>query len=147
MRVEIDQSGKLENTNKPTVVGFSNGINQTVIISAVEKQKLQRHFRKSGKSKLYIYSTFAVLIYCLLKRKKQISQVIIDREYPGQESLIKSYLLTYFRKTKLDIDKRSISFTEIGKAAAIHGIVWRAYNAKRADIRLTAKEIIKLIFE
>ena len=38
MRIEIDQSGKVENTNKPTVIAFSGKKEKFVIIFAGEKQ-------------------------------------------------------------------------------------------------------------
>ena len=41
MKIEIDQSGKVEETNKPTVIGFSNSLQRTILITAKEKQKLQ----------------------------------------------------------------------------------------------------------
>lgn len=123
MRIEIDQSGKLEDTHKPTVVGFSNKKHKTIIILSTEKQKLQKYFRKINKPKLYIYTTFAILIYFLIKNKKEISQIVIDREYPGQEPLIKGYLLELLKKSRKDIDKNSTGFSEIGKAAIVHGIV------------------------
>jgi len=49
MRIEIDQSGKIENTAKPTVIAFSGKRDKSLIIFAGEKQKLQNHFRKIGK--------------------------------------------------------------------------------------------------
>lgn len=143
MKIEIDQSGKLEDTHKPTVVGFSNKVNKTVIISSIEKQKLQKYFRKIGKSRQYIYRTFAILIYYLIKDKNKISQIIIDQEYPGQEALIKGFLLEYLDISKIKIDKKSIYFDEIGKSAKIHGIVWSAYTNKKADFKLSAKDILK----
>ena len=144
MRIEIDQSGKLEHTHKPTIVGFSNSTNKTLIILATEKQKLQKFFRKRAKGKQYIYTTFAILIFLLIKNERKISEIFIDREYPGQEALIKGYLLGFLRKTKLKIDKKSINFTEIGKAAKIHGIVWKAYQSKKADHKVRAQDIIKI---
>jgi hypothetical protein len=145
MRIQIDQSGKLEDTNRPTVVGYSNGDNKTVIMSANEKKKLQKYFRNINKPKMYIYTTFSILIYTLIHRKKKISEVIIDREYPGQEALIKNLLLTRLFKSKCELDKQSISFDEIGKSANVHAIVWKSYRAKKADSKLVAKDIIKLI--
>ena len=39
MRIEIDQSGKIENTNKPKVIAFTGDKNKSLIIFAGEKQK------------------------------------------------------------------------------------------------------------
>lgn len=43
--LEIDQSGKVEDTNKLTVVAFSNGKIKSLQISAREKQKLVKAMR------------------------------------------------------------------------------------------------------
>jgi hypothetical protein len=40
MTYHIDQSGKVEDTNKLTVVAYSNGKIKSVKIGGVEKQKL-----------------------------------------------------------------------------------------------------------
>ncbi len=57
MRIEIDQSGKIENTNKPKVIAFTGDKNKSLIIFAGEKQKLQKHFRRIGKqSSAHIYA-------------------------------------------------------------------------------------------
>lgn len=146
MRIEIDQSGKLEDTHKPTVVSFSNGKNRSIIIFATEKQRLQRYFRKIGKPTVYVYVTFALLIYILVKSEKKIVQIIIDREYPGQEPLIKSYLLTFFReRTKINIDKKSVVFQLITKNSNAHLIALDCYRNKKANIKITANEIVRLI--
>jgi hypothetical protein len=39
MKYQIDQSGRVEFTSKPTVIAFSNGKNKAIYISAVEKRK------------------------------------------------------------------------------------------------------------
>lgn len=145
MIIQLDQSGKLEDTSRPTVVGFSNGDNKTVIISASEKKKLQKYFRGMNKPKMYIYTTFSALICLLIYRKKKISEIIIDREYPGQEALIKNFLLSQLAKSKCEFDKRFVRFAEIGKSARVHTIVWKSYRQKRADSKLVAKDVIQLI--
>ena len=145
MKIEIDQSGRIEYTNKPTVIGFSNSKDKTIIIFSTKKQKLQRYFRKIGKPRLFVYATFAFLIYLLLKHERGIDEICIDEEYTGQGALIKNYLLIFFRKSGREMDKRSIYFTQIGKKARIHGIVIDAYRCKKADIKITTDEIMKYL--
>ena len=67
MRIEIDQSGKIENTNKPTVVGFSNKESGIVLITPKDKKAIQKYFRDIGKPKLFIYITFVALVFYLIK--------------------------------------------------------------------------------
>lgn len=141
MRIEIDQSGKLEDTNRSTAIGFSNGQTKTIIISSREKQKLQRHFRQIQKPRMYVYSTFSIMIFLLINKEKNLSQVCIDKEYVGQEALIKNLLLSRLKP----IDKKTIYFKEIGRKSPAHSIAWNSYQSKRADIRITADKIIKLL--
>jgi hypothetical protein len=144
MKIEIDQSGRVEYTSKPTVVGFSNSKEKTIIILATEKQKLQKYFRKANKPHVFIYKVFAILILLLLKNE-HIEQIIIDREYLGQENLIKSYLLDLLRRTRKDFDKKDITFKSIGKKSRAHTLVYNAYRTKKADISVRAEEIRKFI--
>jgi len=144
MKIEIDQSGKLENTNISTVVGFSNGKCKTIIISSTEKIKLQKYFRKIGKRQIFVYFSFAATIYLLLKSERNINEICIDIEYPGQTHLIKSFLLQLFLRTKRNIDKNSFHFYCIGRKSKAHIISINAFNLKCADIRITSKDIISL---
>ncbi len=144
MRIEIDQSGKLEDTHKPTVVGFSNSTSKTVIILATEKQKLQKFFRNIGKPNVYRYKTFAIMIFLLLEHK-HLSQIIIDTEYVGQEAVIKNYLLELFRKTRKNLLKNVIIFKQIGKKSQAHIVSYNAYRTKKADLKICAKDIEKFV--
>lgn len=111
MRVEIDQSGRIEYTRKPTVLAFSNSKQYSIMISASEKQYLQRIYHKAGKSRILMIKTSAVLIYLLIKHKlKSGDEVIIDREYEGYDRVIKEYLLQFAKKDNLIIEKSSIHF-------------------------------------
>jgi len=145
MRIEIDQSGKLEYTSKPTVVGFADHRCKSIIILATEKQKLIKKFYKIDKPKVYRYRVFATLIYLLIKNEKSLSQITIDKEYPGQDNLIKSYLLNYLRKSHRNLDKRDIVFRSVGKASKAHEIAHKAYESKKADIKIMSSQIIKYL--
>lgn len=145
MKIEIDQSGKLENTHISTTVGFSNSKTKSIIIPSREKIKLQKWFRLVGKRKMYIYNTFAALIFLLTKSEKSIESMMIDTEYPGQGPLIKNYLLNYYKSAKQDISKHQINFQRIGKSSKAHAFANSAFKEKKAIIKVSADEIIKLI--
>ena len=145
MKIEIDQSGKIENTSKPTVIAFSGNKNKSLIIFAGEKQKLQNHFRKIGKPSSFVYMTFAVLICLLIKGERLIDEIVIDREYPGQEVLIKSYLLQFLRKSGKSFDKRKIYFQEIGRKSPAHNYAVRSYRLKKADVKVKSTEILEFL--
>lgn len=143
MKIEIDQSGKIESTNKSTVIGFSNGKNKTIIIFSKEKQKLQKYFRQIKKPRVFIYAVFATLIIFLLKKERDLGQIIIDVEYPGQEALIKNYLLSFSDKKSLN--RRLIIFKTIGKSSRVHEIVNHAYKKKQADEKILAEDVIRFL--
>lgn len=146
MKVEIDQSGKIENTGKPTVIAFSDGRkNKSLIMFAGEKQKLQKHFRKIGKPNLFVYMTFAVLICLLIKGERSIDEIIIDREYAGQEALIKSYLMQFLKKSGRNFDKRRIYFREIGKKSPAHDCAVESYRLKKAVIKIRCIEVLEFL--
>ena len=93
MTYEIDQSGKVEDTNKLTVVAYANGKIKSVKIGSVEKQKLLAAMRARDHSKRnYLYKIFAALIYSLLADEK-VDAVVIDREYFGHEAIIKGMII------------------------------------------------------
>jgi len=147
MTIEIDQSGKIENTNQDTVIAFTNQISKSLLIKAKDKREIQKIFRQIGKSRIFIYRTFAILIFLLIKNYlARIDQIIIDDEYPGWGSQIKDYLLTEIRKTKPNFEAANINFNRIGKKSKVHLLGYAVYrNREKPDLEVGYKEILKLI--
>jgi len=147
-RIYIDQSGKVEYTNKQTVVAYSNGQDKAIFISSINKKKIQRIFRAAGKPDLFTYKTFATLIYLLIRQDLNKSHVlVIDREYTQKESLIKKYLVELIRKGGHDFDPNDIHFTEIGKHSPAHTKAISTYR-KRCKPELVVKDtdLLKWLF-
>lgn len=147
MKIEIDQSGKIENTNKNTIIAFSNGKFKSVFISAKEKREIQKFFRRIGKPNIFIYKVFAVLVFLLIKSDlKVVDNIIIDEEYPGKSSLIKNLLLQEIRRIKPDFDRENIIFQRIGKKSRAHFLAYGvAVGKKKADIEVGAREILRMV--
>lgn len=147
MQIEIDQSGKIEQTHKPTVIAFSNHKTcGSIIISAREKQTLLREFRKIGKPKAFIYQTFNVLIFLLIRdHLKKLDRIIIDREYPSKDANLRDHIAIIFTKYHYKIDRSAIQFREIGKKSPAHLIAYNAAKKKKADINVSAKEILTVL--
>lgn len=147
MKIEIDQSGKVENTSKPTVIaGYGSNWQKSVIILPRDKRKVQQFFREIGQPKLYISKLFSVLIFYLIKdHYKNISYLIIDQEYPGHEKYIKNQILGILVANNFQIDDISISFKEIGKTSKAHGVAIQAYRFKKSDLNLTVKDILRAL--
>lgn len=146
MKIEIDQSGKIEQTSINTTLGYSNKITKSVFISSGEKIKLQKFFRTEGKSKLFVTLTFAALLYFLLKDilNKRVD-MYIDREYSGYETFIKNELVNIAKANKINLDSHYLHFTLVGRNSRAHKIAIIAHRTKRADIKVIAKEIITTI--
>ena len=147
MRIEIDQSGRVEYTSQPTVIAFANSKTYSIIFLSRDKKYLQKIFRKAGVPNLFVNKTFAILIFLLIKDfLKSINQIIIDHEYLGHDKVIKQFLLEFLRRHKKNFDSRDISFRHIGKKSAAHRIAIEAYRTKRADRKITLKDILKIMF-
>lgn len=147
MKIEIDQSGKIEDTNKDTVVAFSNDVFGSILIKGKDKREIQKIFRKIGKRRIFVYRLFAILIFLLIKKYiKKISQMIIDEEYPGKTGIIKDFLLREIRKIRPDFPKDGILFQRIGKKSKAHYLAYGvAIGKKLADEKVTFKEILKFV--
>lgn len=145
MRIEIDQSGKIEDTNRPTVISYSNSKMKTLIILSKDKKLIQKLFRQAGRPKIFVYRTFAVLIFLLLKDDiKNKDQIIIDKEYIGYEKLIKRFILELCQKFDLKIEPDSIHFKEIGKKSNAHKIAINSYRTKKGDIKITLNDYLRV---
>ncbi len=147
MKIEIDQSGKIENTNRMTVIAFSNSRNDAIIITSREKKKVQRYFRSLGKNKLFVILTFCVCIYVLLcPYLKNGVHIIVDREYPGHEKFIAEKILQLV-KDNLSVKNIRISTNQIGKSSNAHIVAYKVFasRGKNSSRHIEAKEIIEIL--
>lgn len=138
MKVEIDQSGRIEETNKDTVLALANkDVHFSIRIPAKVKRQLKETFRRQGKTKLFMFRTFAVAVTLLLKKSGLKPQVIvIDLEYPGHEQLIKDIIWKNV-KYKVEID-----FKSIGKNSPAHETAYFTLKKKLKEDKLISFEKI-----
>src|SRR3990167_4722343 len=147
MRIEIDQSGKIENTNRPTVVAFCNSKQGAVIVLSREKKLIQKFFRQINKPRLFAYLGFTALVYLLVKDHiRNRDQIIIDREYPGFEKFIKHKLKEIINENKKikDID---VSISQIGKKSQAHIIAYDGL-VQRSKVKIKkvfARDVIRIV--
>ena len=146
MTYQIDQSGKVEDTNKLTVVAYANGKIKSVKIGSVEKQKLLAAMRTLDYPKRnYVYKIFAALIYFLLA-DENIDSVVIDRKYVGHEVTIKGFLIYLLNKNGRNIPP--IWFDCVGKSSPAHKAAVDVFRGKKeADLIVSAKEVLRLVYE
>lgn len=89
MPKQIDQSGKIEQTNKDTILCLSNDDWDAIKISAKTKRQLQEIFRRNGQNRNFVLFTFSAGLAILIDRNSRLHHLIIDREYYGHEAVIK----------------------------------------------------------
>ena len=147
MKIFIDQSSKIEYTHQDTVVAFSNHHHQSVLLKSKDKRELEKFFRATNKPKLFIYKVFAVLICYLLEPQiKTITQIIIDTEYTGQENLLKNLILEILTSRGCIINKKIISFSQVGKKAKCHQIAINTYKHKiKPDQTISLGTVLKYL--
>ena len=146
LNLKIDQSGRIEYTSHDSVIAFSNSKKKAVIIKARDKRELQKRFREAGKSNVFVFRLFALLIFFLLK-DEQFGEIVIDIEYPGRGDLIKNYLLHDFKRIGREVKAENIRFQPVGKSCEAHWHGYYVFKGKRkAEIKITVKEVLKEIF-
>lgn len=148
MKIEIDQSGKVEYTSNPTVLAFSNSKSGVLIIKTEEKRIVQRFFRKMGEPRLFAYLCFAAGIFILIKDKlNNRDSIVIDREYPGYEKLIVNKVKEFI-KENTNLKEIHVTVDQIGKKSKAHILAYSFSRKKRYDLsvkRILAKDIIRII--
>lgn len=149
MIIEIDQSGKVEQTGKDTVVAFADqkGFKRSIKISAREKRKLQKFFRKMGKPRFYTHKVFAVLVYLLLKSNiSKFDRIIIDPEYPGYEDLLTNLIAELLKVSYKRFELDRIVFKRVGKHSKAHVVANGVFRGEeKPTVLITAEEVLKII--
>lgn len=147
MTCHIDQSNKVEQTEKDTVIALSNGVRLTILMRANDKRILQQVFRQRGEQRNFILYTFSLLVIHLFKHAKIAIPVRVDLEYKGGEGVILNRLTEYSKKLNFKLDKSLISFKSIGKGSPAHALAGKVTSGKQnPDFRLTAKEAMEIFF-
>lgn len=132
MKIEIDQSGKIEETHRETILAYSNSKLFSVKITAKSKRKLQELFREIGEPKSYVIAIFSVGIFLLIEDNLQnIDSIIIDSEYRGKEQNILKILDNLFEAHKIK-KIPVIQFKSIGKLSKAHLVAIEVFRKKRA---------------
>lgn len=151
MIIEIDQSGKVEETAKDTVIAFADNAKKrncrSILLRKKEKRKLQRFFRDIGIPRSYTYQVFATLIFLLIRPYiRRLDRIVIDTEYSGKDMLIRKLLSEKIRIAYSQFDDSTITFQQIGKGSLAHDCAYYTYKKKyKPDLTITAKEVLGAI--
>ncbi len=134
MLFQIDQSGHVEYTSQDTVLGASNSIQISLKVTSQTKRKLQQKCRESGISRIFVYRTFAALIFLLIRDYLGvITEIVIDIEYPGKNSLIKDILLEFLQDKSKSLQ---ITFSRIGNHPPVHYLAYNVFTGKNIPTKL-----------
>ena len=146
MNYQIDQSGKIEQTERHTVLACTNNTNMTILLKKREKRKLQGIFKVVESQKVFPYLTFAALLAILINKLKPKHKIIIDREYIGHEDFIEEKVTLYLEQLNV-ATLPQIKFGHVGKLSTAHTLAYQvAVGKKEPDIVVGAKEIAQIIF-
>jgi hypothetical protein len=144
MAYQVDQSNKIEKTNKNTAIALANSSEFVILITGKTKRKLQELFRQKGKPHLFIYKTFAACIVILLRESKiQYNEIVIDIEYTGKEKMIKSMI--YEVLDRLYEKLPEIKFQAIGKKNKAHNLAYLTAQKKKIPNKIINFSEIKKI--
>jgi len=142
MHIEVDQSGKVEDTATDTVIAFSNERKRTVLIPATVKRACLQELRQEGKTGKSIYRRmFVVGLFFLLKDNiKKSDLVTIDIEYIGHTRSIKEHLLSLLATADLQVDSDNIRFERIGKKSPAHDMAFYTHRGDTDADKVVSKE-------
>ena len=142
MKIEIDQSGKIEFTSVGTIVGDSQG--NFVFIKAKTKRLIQSLFRNAKKPRKFIIETFVFLVAKLIQvsfSKKNI--YILDIEYPGKQKEITKSLISICHKLQTQINLSQIRFSHIGKRSKAHSTAYLQFKRKNKKVDITVRSFLR----
>lgn len=150
MHVEVDQSGKIEQTNWDTVLAMSDGVDYAILIPAAVKREvfhLLRGLYPERAGEFHIYQFFAVGLYLLMSPYlDELEEVGIDREYEGKEGYIKGILLQHLRRDDPDFPSAGIGFRRVGKGSPSDALAYSVFQGERPpDTMITLEEIMDVV--
>lgn len=143
---QIDQSGKIEQTERNTVIALVNRTEFAAILKKAEKRELQRVFKTLNMQRFFPTLTFSALIALILHNVSLKNKVTIDKEYFGHEQFIEKHVIVYleFLGTKM---LPTISFGHVGKLSNAHQYAYQvAVGKKKANLVVTKEQILKILF-
>jgi hypothetical protein len=150
MQADVDMSGRIEETNRPTALALANGVTVCVWISGRDKwaviEALQKD--KPERERKFIHvRVFSTLLFLLLKDHiRKLSQVRIDLEYVGHEPDIKDWVMTLCRRAGIAVHRDQITFGQIGKKSPAHTVAYEAFKGiSRPGKIVTAEELLGIL--
>lgn len=146
MRVEVDQSGKIEQLNCDTAVAFSNNTQYAVLLPKSLKRDI--FLRYKSRIPRLKYKLFCICVYhCIKNLVCDSGMIVIDDEYKGNENVIKSLLMNYIRATCKEFEAKRIAFGRIGKSSNAHITAIGVFRKQRRADKVLSLEDAEFFFK
>lgn len=148
MKVEVDQSGKMEQLNTGTAVAYSNGKSGAIWLSTVTKQELIRRLRKTLIPHRHLWTImFAIAIFTMIEKLDSNVILVIDEEYTGKEEILSETLIKLLQRRFKDKWNGDVRFSRIGKSSGAHKLAWEVHHQKNKQRvkEVTVEEIVRWI--
>jgi hypothetical protein len=145
MPIQVDQSGKIEDTATDTVLAYANGRTFSILIPAREKRRCLHFLREYSKTGESIYRLlFATALYFLLKDIiEHCDLVLLDTEYQGHDAGIKEHILNLLRRANYSVYSHQVAFTYVGKKSPAHLVAYAVHRGnRRPDKIVTAEDLL-----
>lgn len=145
MKIEIDISGRIEETARASVVADS--LKNTSLVHAKTKRALQKIYRDLGKPRVFVLELFSVMVTFLIQKDYHTSHIyIIDRDYYGHEERIKSLIIRYGKLIGMRINETQIVFGYVGKNSEAHVNALNAFRNTNNYSFIPEENIKRLLF-
>ncbi len=148
MPLEVDQSTKIEQTSRGTVLTLSNDQRFSIVIPACVKREALVFLRQRGwYGRRAILACFAAGLFLLLRQSRaEFDLIVIDQEYEGHERDIRGMLLRHLHSAGMEIPAERIAFGRVGKHSGAHRLAWAVHRGKRApDYTVTLNEFLDIL--
>jgi hypothetical protein len=148
MRVEVDQSGKIEATNRDTILAFANGESRAIRIPASVKREAFQWLRTRGKRGFRATLHLFAACLSLLPRGHllKLQEVTIDEEYIGREADLKAMLLRLLWRVNSTFPAERITFARIGKKSPAHLLALAVFQKKKPpDQVMTFRDLLHVL--
>lgn len=140
-RFEVDQSVRIEELIKDTIIGLANKEQGfTLVLPVSVKRKLHEQFRREGKPKQFGWKIFAAAVTVTVRKSQyKLQDIIVDIEYPGYEREIRQFIQ---RRVKVD----TIYFRSIGKKSPAHLAAYGVYSKRmKVNVRTNIRELLNIL--
>jgi hypothetical protein len=143
MQIEIDQSGKIDQTNLDTVIALTNGTKYTLLFKKKDKRIVEKEFVRRKFKKIFMVIIFANLVAYVIKNSKAKKSILIDTEYTGHNNFIEKII-----QNNLGDKCPTIKFGFVGKESKSDELARKVAKGKiKPDYIITAPEVLNLALD